>query len=90
MSFRCTGLAGVISLMILGCATPLEMTETPESEQGKRQEQWVSGDRPIGEVGLMGAGSTLGTPNRGTIRDDLYPRDPRYPAGNQPWGSAFE
>ena len=53
--------------MILGCATPVETTGTPESEQRKRQEQWVSGDRPIGEVGPMGAGSTLGTPNRGTI-----------------------
>jgi hypothetical protein len=85
MRFRSTGLAGIISLTVLGCSTPVvETTTTPESEQRKRQEQWVSGDRPIGEAGPMGAPSALGTLNGGTIRDDLGPRDASYPAGNQP------
>ena len=53
--------------------------QDPESEQRKRQEQWIRGDSPIGEVGPMGAPSTLGTPCAGTIRDDLYPRDPEVP-----------
>jgi hypothetical protein len=91
MSLRSAGLVGIAYLMVLGCATPvLQTTKTPESEQRKRQEQWIRGDSPIGEVGPMGAPSTLGTPRAGTIRDDLYPRDPRYPTGNQPWRSVFE
>lgn len=74
MSFRSTGLAGIIGLTVLGCATPaVETTKTPESEPLKRQEQWMSGDRPLGEVGPVGARSTL---ERGTIRDDLDPRNP--------------
>jgi hypothetical protein len=91
MSLRATGLVGIVCLMVLGCATPVvQTTKTPESEQRERQEHWVRGDRPIGEVGPMGAPSTLGTPAGGTIREDQYPRDPRYPTGN-PWrGSAFE
>ena len=91
MSLRSAGLVGIAYLMVLGCATPVvQTTKTPESEQRKRQEQWIRGDSPIGEVGPMGAPSTLGTPRGGTIRDDLYPRDPSYPTGNQPWRSAFE
>jgi hypothetical protein len=95
MTLRSAGLVGIAYLMVLGCASPVvQTTKTPESEQRKRQEQWIRGDSPIGEVGPMGAPSTLGTPRAGTIRDDLYPRDPRYPTGNptgnQPWRSAFE
>ena len=72
MSLRSAGLVGIAYLMVLGCATPVvETTKTPESEQRKRQEQWIRGDSSIGEVGPMGAPSTLGTP-RGARFETIY------------------
>jgi hypothetical protein len=57
MSSR-TGLAGVISLMILGCATPVGTTDTTQwSQQSKRQDahaRAIESGRPYMHLGGVG------------------------------------
>jgi hypothetical protein len=61
------GLAGVIALMILGCAPVAETTETrQEFETRKRHEAFVR-EKRIGEIGHQGPRSTLGMAKRGTL-----------------------
>jgi hypothetical protein len=61
------GLAGIISLMVLGCAPVVETTETrQEFETRKRHEAFVR-EKRMGEVGYQGPRSTPGMAKRGTL-----------------------
>ena len=62
MSFRSTGLAGIISLMVLGCATnpSVSTSETPMWRAQKEYQQRLA--REAGRIGYIGnAGPALGT-----------------------------
>jgi hypothetical protein len=58
MSFPSTGLAGIISLMVLGCSTKPSVTETQWRAEKEYEQQ---GAREEGRIGYIGnAGATAG------------------------------